>query len=157
MEYIQLNKQNVKRFGIKDSQGNDTGEYLEFDLEDLGLPIRYQKLLDDGKKSFIRYQNKLNEIEKISNKSGKKAFSLQDEKRLKALNDYYAEQIDIMDNFLGKGKTMALLCGRKPYIFMFDDIAEALNQMIPELNKSADAIKERIKEKYGDKVGDILE
>ena len=49
--YIQLNKDNVLRLGIKDSEGNDTGNVLEFDLEDTGLLLRYQELVEQDKKN----------------------------------------------------------------------------------------------------------
>ena len=32
--FIKLNKSNILRLGIKTDEGVDTGEYLEFDLED---------------------------------------------------------------------------------------------------------------------------
>ena len=44
--YIQLNKDNILRLGIKTNDGKDTGEILEFDLEDIELPLRYQELLE---------------------------------------------------------------------------------------------------------------
>ncbi len=39
-DFIQLKKDNIFRIGIKDIEGNDTGEHLEFDLEDIELPLR---------------------------------------------------------------------------------------------------------------------
>ena len=38
-EFITLNKSGVLKIGIKDYEGNPTGEYLEFDMEDIELPI----------------------------------------------------------------------------------------------------------------------
>ena len=39
-DFIQLKKDNILRIGIKDIEGNDTGEHLEFDMEDIELPLR---------------------------------------------------------------------------------------------------------------------
>jgi hypothetical protein len=39
-DFIQLKKDNILRIGIKDTKGNDTGEHLEFDLEDIELPLK---------------------------------------------------------------------------------------------------------------------
>ena len=49
--FIQLKKDNVLRLGIKDINGNDTGEFLEFDLEDIELPLKYQELIERDKKN----------------------------------------------------------------------------------------------------------
>ena len=42
-EVLQLKKDNVLRIKIVDSDGKDTGEHLEFDLEDVELPLRINK------------------------------------------------------------------------------------------------------------------
>ena len=39
-DYIQLKKDNILKIGIKNAYGKDTGEYLEFDWEDIDLPLR---------------------------------------------------------------------------------------------------------------------
>ena len=39
---IKLNKNNILRLKIETADGKDTGEYLEFDLEDIELLLRYQ-------------------------------------------------------------------------------------------------------------------
>ena len=33
--FIQLKKDSILKIGIKDNEGNDTGEHLEFDMEDI--------------------------------------------------------------------------------------------------------------------------
>ena len=54
--FIQLGKSDVLRLGIRTEDGKDTGEYLEFDLEDIELPLRYQELAEKDKKN--KEQNK---------------------------------------------------------------------------------------------------
>ena len=49
--YIQLNKSNIVKLKIKTAEGTETGEYLEFDLEDIELPLKYQELLEKDKKN----------------------------------------------------------------------------------------------------------
>ena len=49
--FIQLGKSDVLRLGIKTDEGVDTGEYLEFDLEDIELPLRYQELVEKDEKN----------------------------------------------------------------------------------------------------------
>ena len=39
-DFIQIKKDDILRIGIKDANGIETGEHLEFDLEDIDLPLR---------------------------------------------------------------------------------------------------------------------
>lgn len=48
--FIKLNKSDVLTLGIKTNDGKETGEFLEFDLEDIELPLKYQELLEKDKK-----------------------------------------------------------------------------------------------------------
>ena len=48
--FIQLNKNDTLKLGIRTEDGKDTGEFLEFNLEDIELPLRYQELLEKDKK-----------------------------------------------------------------------------------------------------------
>ena len=45
-DFIQLKKDNILRIGIKDTEGNDTGEHLEFDLEDIEFPLKINECYD---------------------------------------------------------------------------------------------------------------
>ena len=61
-KYIQLKKDNVIRIGIKDSNGKDTGECLEFDLESVDLPLNYQKCEEMHNKNLSYLKNQLNQV-----------------------------------------------------------------------------------------------
>ena len=63
--FIQLNKDNVLRLGIKTADGEDTGEHLEFDLEDIELPLKYQDLLEQEKKNRQHLRNQMMIIENL--------------------------------------------------------------------------------------------
>ena len=56
--FIQLKKDNILRIGIKVSDGNDTSEHLEFDLEDINLPLRLNECDEKHRKNleFLRNQ-----------------------------------------------------------------------------------------------------
>ena len=43
MESIQLKQDNLLKIGIKNAEGEDTGEIITIDLEDMELPLRAQK------------------------------------------------------------------------------------------------------------------
>ena len=71
-DFIQLKEDNVIRVGIKDKDGNITEGVLEFDIEDVELPLKYQEMLEKHKKneSELRHQltiiNKKEDIKLIS-------------------------------------------------------------------------------------------
>ena len=54
---IKLNKSDVLTLKIETEDGKDTGEYLEFNLSDIELPLRYQELLEKDKKNKENLKN----------------------------------------------------------------------------------------------------
>jgi len=56
--------------------------------------------------------------------------------------------MEALDLFLGEGGTKKLLNGRKPYYEMYDDINDILEPILPKLQKTAEDIEDRIKQKY---------
>ena len=62
--FIKLNKDNILRLGIQTSDGKDTGEFLEFDLEDIEIPLRYQELIEKDKKNKEQLRNQMLIIDK---------------------------------------------------------------------------------------------
>ena len=54
--FIQLQEDNILRLEIKDSEGKPTGEHLEFDLEDIELPLIYQEIIENDKKFVFAKQ-----------------------------------------------------------------------------------------------------
>jgi len=158
-DFIQLKKDNIIRIGIKDQNGKDTGKMLEFDMQDIELPLRYQELLEEHKKNvnYVRHQFMI--IDKKEDIKGKKILSKNEEEKLKILVEYYKREMTALDLFLGEGKTQMILdiMGRKPYFSMFDDIAEALEPIAPIFEKNLEETQKTIKEKYKIQDDDVLE
>ena len=90
--FIQLEKDDVLRLGIKTSDGKETGEFLEFELEDIELPLRYQELIEKDKKNKEQIRNQLLIIDKRKDVKGKKLLSKNEEDRIKALNDFFKKE-----------------------------------------------------------------
>ena len=67
---------------------------------------------------------------------------------IKAIQEFYRKEEEALDEFIGEGATRILLNGRKPYISMFEDINEYMQQIVPTLQKSQNDLIERIKNKY---------
>lgn len=147
-DFIQLKKDNIVRIGIKNYEGIDTGEYLEFDLEDVELPLRYQECIEKHKKNVQYVKMQLVVIDKKEDKKGKKLLSSNEEEKIKLINEFYKREMEALDLFLGQGGTKKLLNGRKPYYSMYEDISEMLEPVMPIIKKGFDGIENKIRNKY---------
>ena len=149
MEEIRLKESNVLKFGIKDANGEDTGNYLEFDLEDIELPLRYQELIEEDKKNRAYLKNQFTIIDRRQDHKGKKLLSANEEEKIKVLNVFYKKQEQIYDMFLGEGGVKKILNGRRLGLSTFDEIDEIIEKYItPKLKVNADDIKKKIMNKY---------
>lgn len=157
-DFIQIKKSNIIKIGIKDENGVDTGEHLEFDMESIDLPLRLNQCDAQHRKNLETLRGQFLVIDKKEDKKGKFILSWKEEEKLKVLQEFYKREMDALDLFLGEGGTKKLLNGRKPYYSMYDDISEMLEPILPKLKLSADSIVEKIKEKYSNtKENDVLE
>lgn len=150
-DVIQLKKDNILRIGIKDSNGVDTGEHLEFDLEDIELPLRLNQCDVQHKKNLEFLKNQFIIIDKKEDKKGKFLLSWKEEEKLKVLQEFYKREMEALDLFLGKDGTKKMLNGRNPYYSMYEDINEILEPVLPKLKLRIDNIIGKVKEKYNDK------
>lgn len=155
--FVQLKKDNILRIGIKDADGNDTGEHLEFDLEDIELPFKIQECEFQHKKNLEYLRNRLLTIKKREDKDGKKAMSANEEEQMKTIKEFCRREMIAWDLFLGEGGTNKLLNGRNPYYSMYEDISEMLEPIMPLIEKRGEDIKEKLIQKYKTKEDNILE
>ena len=147
--FIKLNKDNVLRLGIKTSDGKDTGECLEFDLEDIELPLKYQELLEEDKKNKGQLRNQMLIIDKRQDVKGKKLMSKNEEDKIKALNEFFKKEAKIYNMFLGENGVEKLLNGRKLGWTSLQEIDEIISKQItPYLDLSMESITKKVKEKY---------
>ena len=146
--FIQLKKDNILKIGIKTFDGIATGEYLEFDLEDIDLALRLNECEKRHRNNIknLKYQYII--IDKKQDKKGKNLVSWKEEEKLKALKKFYEEEEKALDLFLGKNSTKKILNGRKPYYSMYEDISEILEPILPKLKIRVDDITAKIEEKY---------
>ena len=147
--YIQLNNNDLLRLGIKDSNGKETGEYLEFDLEDIELPLKYQDLIEKDKKNREYLRNEMVVIDKREDIKGKKLLSKNDEDKLKAINEFFKKEVEVYNIFLGENGVQKLLNGRKLGWTTLQEIDEIIEKQItPYLKVDMDRITNKVKEKY---------
>lgn len=149
---IQLKKNNILKFKIVDEDGKETGEWLEFDIDDIELPLRLQEMVDKEKLNRDNLRNKFIIIEKKQDHKGKKMFSSNEEEKIKALQDFFKKEVEIYNMFLGENGVQKLLCGRKIGWTTLDEINEIIKEYIaPKLDLSVEKMTEKIKKKYNTK------
>ena len=159
MEKIGLKNENILKLEIVNEIGESTGNYLEFDLEDITLPFKYQEIIERLKKSRQNLKNQFTIIEKKQDHKGKKLMSSNEEEKLKALNNFYKEQVEIYNIFLGENGVQKLLNGRNLRWTTLNEIDELIEKQIaPQLDLTRKDITKKIKSKYSNKKEDnVLE
>ena len=151
--FIQLNRDNILRLGIRTADGEDTGNYLEFDLEDIELPLIYQDMIEEEKRNRTNLKNQLIIIDKQQDHKGKKLMSSKEEAKIKAINEFYKKEVQILNKFLGENGVEKLLCGRKLRWTTLEEISEIIEKYIaPKLDDTMENIQNKIKNKYGNKI-----
>lgn len=159
--FIQLKKNDdILRLKIRDEEGNDTGESLVFNLEDIELPIRYQEIIQEDKKARSNLRNQFTIIDKQQDHKGRKLLSANEEAKIKAMQDFYKKEVEIYNKFLGENGVQKLLNGRELSWSTLDEIDEIINECIlPKLKVNAESIKKKIMKKYSNvqKRDDVIE
>ena len=146
---IKLSKSNELRLKITTDTGEDTGEYLTFDLEDIELSLRYQDMIERDKKNRDWLNKELVIINKRQDVKGKKLLSKNEEDKLKAINKFLKEEVEIYNMFLGENGVQKLLNGRKLGWTSLAEIDEIITkQIVPYFDKKAKDLEKKIIEKY---------
>ena len=150
-DVIQLKRDNILKIGINDADGKDTGEHLEFDLEDIELPLKLNECEAKHRKNLEYLKMQFVIIDKKEDKKGKYLLSWKEEEKLKVLKEFYKREMEALDLFLGEGGTEKLLNGRKPYYSMYEDRNDILEPILPKIQLKTDNIINDIKKKYSNK------
>ena len=155
--FIQLKKDNILRIGIKTADGKDTGEHLEFDMEDIELPLKLNQCDYEHRKNLEWLKTQINVIDKKQDKKGKQWLSWKEEEKVKTFNEFYKKEMATLDLFLGENGTSKLLNGRKPYYSMYDDINEIIEPILPLIKERTESINDKIRAKYNNNKSDVIE
>lgn len=149
--YIQLgNDDDLLIMKIKDSNGNETGEELVFDLNDVEFLLRYQNMLYKISKLKEKVKNDILVINKREDVKGKKLFSKNQEDVIKAEEDFIKNMAEAYNMFLGENGVQKLLNGRKlgwTSLATIDEIIE--KQIVPKVGVTIEDVKKNIISKYG--------
>lgn len=153
--YIQLEKSNVLKFGIRTAEGEDTGNYLEFDLEDSELPLKYQDMIAKSKKNEEWLMHQFVIIDKRQDVKGKKLLSKNEEDKIKTLNEFFKREEETYNIFLGENGVQKLLNGRKMGWSSLRTIDEYIEkQIMPLLDIDMKKFIDKLKSKYKEAVAE---
>ena len=155
--FIQLKKDNILKIGIKTADGKDTGEHLEFDLEDIEMPLKLNQCDYEHRKNLEWLKMQITIIDKKQDKKGKQWLSWKEEEKVKTFNEFYKKEMATLDLFLGENGTSKLLNGRKPYYSMYDDINEIIEPILPLIKERTESINDKIRAKYNNNKSDVIE
>ena len=86
---IKLSKSNELRLKITTDTGEDTGNELLFDLEDITLSLKYQDMIERDKRNRDWLRKEFIIIDKRQDVKGKKLLSKNEEDKLKAINKFF--------------------------------------------------------------------
>lgn len=154
---IKLKNSNLLKVQINDEDGIPTGEFLMFDIEDNELPLKFQEIVEKDKALRTNLKNQMKIIDKKEDVIEKNKISRNTMEKIKLINNFYVEEMKVLDIFLGENGCKKLLNGRKPYMEMFEDIQEVIKPVMDEIDKEIMSIEDRIKSKYKMSEDNVLE
>lgn len=142
MDKIKIDNENVYKIEI-----NDNGDYIELDLLDIELPIKFINAGKTLERETKIYNNKIKALEN-QYKDDVKVYLY---KRLDVDRTYCKKMREMFDSWLGEGTSQKVF-GSKNRIGMFD---EFYNQLVPILNDiqlNFEQIKENLLKRYNPEV-----
>lgn len=150
MEKIRVEKKNIYTIEV-----NDSGDTIEFDLEDIGLNFKLLKALREIDRIQDYMKKELYIIDKRQDVKGK-YLSKNEEDTLRLWDKCFKDMRNAMDTFLGAGACNKIF-GDRNYIEMFDDLMDQLKPHLEKMKISYNDIKKRIENKYSSKNEKVIE
>lgn len=149
-----LGKLQLANSGLYEIEVNDNGESIFIDAEDVELPLKLNKMIEDCEKA----EKKANLQTKVIDKKPVKQIGIctnHDVEYSKLYKQAYIEIRKAIDNFLGEGACQKIF-GKRNYISMWRDLMEALNPHLQKIGVLQQDTKDIIAEKYGESDEDVL-
>lgn len=148
---ISLDQDETLEFEVTDKDGNLTGDIIEFNMNDISLPLRYRDLLFKIKENRRNLKKEVIIIKKRQDvKTKGDPLSKNEVDLLKLNEEYMKKEIELYNEFLGKNGVQKLLCGRPVGWTTLDKIDLLIStKILPELDKHTKSLEDMIKNKYG--------
>lgn len=150
---------NKKKFWIKTEEGKETGEYIEINLESVGILDKLDQFYHDYPKNRKWIRDELLIIRKKQDFTKKGEIKSNNQQlETEAIKKYFDMQKETFDLILGKNGVDKLLYGRELEWDTYDAIEKIITKkIIPELDVTMDKITNEIIKKYNVKKEDIEE
>ena len=147
---IKLNQDDRLVLDIVTADGEKTGDYLVFDLEDIELPLKYANMLEEERKNRSWLKNQEIILSKKQDVKNKKDYLSKNEiERVKIYNSFYKKEIEIYNEFLGENGVQKLLHGRKMGWTRLEEINKIISTYIlPKLDMKKETIINKIENIY---------
>ena len=148
---ISLDQDETLEFEITDKDGNLTGDIIEFNMNDISLPLRYRNLFFKIRENRSNFKKESIIIKKRQDVKDKEDPLSKNEVDLLKLNEEYInKEVELYNEFLGENGVQKLLCGKPVGWTTLDKIDSLIsNKILPELSKHTKSLEDMIKNKYG--------
>ena len=150
-----IGKLELAHSGLYEIEVNDNGDTIVLDAEDIELPLKLNKMLEDCEKAEKKaiLQSKVIDKKKVEQKG---LITNHDEEYVKLYKQAYTELRKAIDGFLGEGACQKIF-GRRNYLSMWKDLMEALNPHLQKIGALQNNTKDIIAQKYGNNDEDVIE
>ena len=130
---------------------NDKGEYIEFDLTDIGLPEKMMEATDKIRKIDAEY------VENITSLTDNNELEPENKARqiLSIKDKYFKEMTKTFDSFLGEGACNKIFGDKKCY-GQYMKLLEALEPHFEKMHIKQEKGRKKLAEKYLNKDSDVL-
>ena len=142
MEKIRVKSENTYEIEV-----NDEGETIVFNLDDIELPLKLEKTVEELSKIQQRIKAQQQIIKNKQDEHGKYMLTKNELELAKLLKEAYSEQRKALDNFLGAGACQKIF-GDINYMTMFDDLFKALDPHFEKMGIKQNAFNKAIAKKY---------
>lgn len=130
---------------------NDKGDYIEFDLVDIGLPERMLQATEKIPKIDEEYTNNINSLSQNKEMSSEeKAKKILDEE-----SKYFVRMDEVFDSFLGEGACNKIFGGKKIY-GQYTKLLEGLEPHFEKMHIKQQKAKRKLADRYLNKDSDTL-
>lgn len=137
MEKLRVEKDNVYRIEV-----NDKGEYIEFDLLDIELPIKLINASEELEKQKAIHEQKVEELKKENLEPKENML-----KQYEIDKEFCQTMRNVLDNLFGEGASQKIF-GDTNRITMFNDFFTQLEPHLDKIIIDVEQIKKDLIEKY---------
>lgn len=146
MEKLRINKDDTYKIEV-----NDAGEYIEFDLLDIELPMKCLNASKALKKETNFHKKRLSALSKKF-QNNQELFFIE---KNKADIEFCQKMRDVFDSFLGESACKKIF-GDTNRVGMFDELFEQLIPHFEKMQINIEKIKDKLLEKYSSKDKGII-